>query len=157
MEIEQQKKLKSFIQAHSNEDEIIDALKSIDLETDLDGGTALNHAVNYDRVKTVKYLIEMGANVNAIQDDFTPLISACEGDNIEIIKMLLDAGADISHRDSFDNDAFWKAIFNENTEVIELLIEKGANPNSTSKNGKTYLERAVAVEKEDALKILKNH
>ncbi len=157
MEIEEQKKIKSFIQAHKDEGEIIEALKNIDVDADLDGATALNHAVNYNRINVVKYLVEKGANVNALQDDYTPLISACEGDHLEIVKILLDAGADITHRDSFENDAFWKAIFNENQEIIELLIKKGASPNSLSKNGKTYLERAIAVERDDAIAILNKY
>ena len=46
----------------------------------------------------VKYLIDSGANVNAVgkSDNWTALMSAVSGDHLEIVKLLLKAGADAS-------------------------------------------------------------
>ena len=153
MNIEEQRKHKSFIQAHKNEDEVIARLETMDIEVKLDGGTPLNHAANYDRVKIVNYLIHRGANVNALFQDYTPLMSACEGENLEIVKLLLDANADISVKDNFGNTALWKAAFRENEAIVKLLLEKGADPFEEAANGKSIYKRVKIMERDGMVEL----
>lgn len=153
MNSEEKNKLKTFIQAHENEEEVIEKLDTIDTEIDLEGGTPLNHAANYDRNNVIEFLIKKGANVNSSHKGFTALISACERNNKELVKILIEAGADIEMKDNFDNNALWKATFNENKEIIELLIKHGADPFSISKNGKTIYERANRMNKKIAIAV----
>jgi tetratricopeptide (TPR) repeat protein len=71
---------------------------SIDARTE-DGSTALLIATNRNRPKTVQLLLDMNANPN-IHDNsgWTPLLSAADEGNSEIVDMLLGRGADVKAR-----------------------------------------------------------
>lgn len=48
--------------------------------------------------------------------------------NIDMVKLLLENGADVNLKDRHGNDALWKAIINYNFEIVKLLVESGADP-----------------------------
>jgi hypothetical protein len=58
--------------------------------------TALQHAVRRQQVDAVRVLLEWGAWPDARQDGATPLFIAADSDNPTIIRLLLDAGADVT-------------------------------------------------------------
>lgn len=81
----------------------------------------------------VKLLIELGADVNAEEDDyntilFTPLYYAIiqNGDN-ETVRLLLQAGAD-PNLPCNDTPLENVVIYQDNLELTELLLQHGANP-----------------------------
>lgn len=81
-----------------------------------------------DAVK-VRELLAQGANVNAKSPyGATPLFFACDRSNVEIVKILLEKGADANVKDTFygATPLGW-ALGKGNAEVVRLLIEKGAN------------------------------
>lgn len=55
-------------------------------------------------------------------------MSAVDGKNIEIIKLLLENGADVNLKDKYGNDTLFKAVDTYNLELIKLIVEAGANP-----------------------------
>ena len=60
--------------------------------------------------------------------------------NPEIVKALLDAGANISITDlRYQGSALTYATFFGSLEVVKMLVEKGANPMQTDVIGKTPL------------------
>ena len=61
-----------------------------------DGSTALLIATNRNRVDVVRVLLDLNANPN-VQDrsGWTPLLSAADEGNAEIVNMLLAKGADL--------------------------------------------------------------
>ncbi len=122
-------KLKTSIQSNKDDDYVIGLLDQFDIDIDIEGGTPLNHAVNYERTKLVDYLIKKGANVNALYDgDYTPLMSAIDRKNIELINILLKNGADINKVDKFGNTAIMKAVNTFDLELVKLLVNEGAKP-----------------------------
>ncbi|MEW6210276.1 MAG: ankyrin repeat domain-containing protein [Acidobacteriota bacterium] len=58
------------------------------------GYCALNFAIDSGNKILIASLISKGANVNIIADDVTPLMTAAREGDIEIVQMLLQAGAD---------------------------------------------------------------
>ena len=67
----------------------------------------------------------------------TPLMHAAAFGNLETLKLLLDAGADVNARNDFDATALlWAA---RDPEKARLLIEHGADVNAQSKQGRTPL------------------
>jgi len=67
----------------------------------------------------------------------TLLMHAAAFGTVEILKLLLDAGADVNARNDFDATALlWGA---RDAEKSRLLIEHGANVNARSKQGRTPL------------------
>ena len=67
----------------------------------------------------------------------TLLMHAAAFGNLETLKLLLDAGADVNARNDFDATALlWGA---RDPEKARLLIEHGANVNARSKQGRTPL------------------
>eukprot|EP00434_Breviolum_minutum_P023567 symbB.v1.2.020789.t1/scaffold1766.1/size102418/8 len=74
---------------------------------DLYGWTALRYAVRADRVKAAKALIDGGANLNiASQSGRTPLMSAASNGIADMVKLLLDAGADAKVKNELGYTAY---------------------------------------------------
>jgi ankyrin repeat protein len=74
----------------------------------------------------VKALLAKGADVNAKSAyGATPLFFACDRGSAEVVKVLLDAGADPNIRDTFykATPTIW-AVQRDHAEVVKLLVEK---------------------------------
>lgn len=79
-------------------------------------------------VAAVKAALAAGADVNAkFRYGATALSYACDRDNVEVVKLLLNAGADPNVKDTFYNATplSW-ASQKGNAEIIGPLLEKGA-------------------------------
>jgi uncharacterized protein len=96
------------------------------------GDTSLILAASAGQMKTIKYLIDRGANVNLIggPQSMTPLIASVaarhsKGVYLKVCKMLLDAGATqtIGHRDQTGKTALDWAKDGRPAELV-TLIEK---------------------------------
>jgi N-ethylmaleimide reductase len=102
--------------------------------------TELIQAVQNNQLSVVQSLLAIGANVN-IRDrnakgHLTPLMIAAQQGNTEMVKLLLDSGADPYMLDSDSGDSvLHQACTSGSTEVIQLLIEAGAFVNVLSATG----------------------
>ncbi len=63
----------------------------------------LHKAIKEGDAETVKRLLKMGASPNAVDstDGRTPLTNACKCGHLEIVRILLDAGAQVNRKDRF--------------------------------------------------------
>lgn len=86
--------------------------------------TALHAAANCGHVDILWWLLSFGANVNS-RDCIgrTPLFRACINDNIKVVGILLDHGAD---PDVLDNDATRPFDATSNERIRTLLRERSA-------------------------------
>lgn len=93
---------------------------------------------------SVKSLIKSGEDVNALSLDLigrhywelTPLIRASIAGNIEIIEMLLEAGADVNGKDEWGDTALMATAEFGHANAARLLIESEADVDAT-KPGRT--------------------
>ena len=77
-------------------------------------------------------------------NSYTPLIYASSWGNLDIVKLLIERGADINQVDKNGNGPLMPAIYFKKLDVVELLIKKGADVNQVNKNGKTPLNYAIS-------------
>jgi ankyrin repeat protein len=73
----------------------------------------------------------------------TPLLYAARDGRMDIVSMLLDAGANINERDANDITPLIIAITNNHPEVAKALIDRGADIKAVDWYGRTALWSAV--------------
>ncbi len=73
----------------------------------------------------------------------TALLFAARQGQIDAVRALLDAKADINSVDSDGNNALVLATLNDHYDLALFLIDRGADPNIAAKNGRTALYSAV--------------
>ncbi len=111
----------------------------IDYKKTVTGGTLLTFASYKYKPRSVKALLDLGADPNArdILRGTTPLLVACKiNDKTEVVKLLLSHGADPNAveypsdtNSRYSSYAFplYYAIYHENFENVKLLIASGAD------------------------------
>jgi ankyrin repeat protein len=99
---------------------------------DASGATALMWAV--PDVEKVRLLLAHGANVNARSaTERTPLlVAAAYPRTVDLLRLLLDRGADLRAKDRAGADALALAVRSADVEVVRFLVEKGLDPNALS-------------------------
>ena len=91
---------------------------------DYDYDTALREAASYNNINAVKVLIKNNADVNVQnRGGMTALMSACYNGNLEMTKMLLDAGADKSIKRGNYDALYYAREYGKNEEIIKLLTK----------------------------------
>jgi ankyrin repeat protein len=81
------------------------------------------------------------------------LFRAVYAEDLEIIQLLLDLGADIHY---LDNKPFFLfiAVMKGNKDMVNLLLDRGADVDEQNRHGQTALVRAVQSEHLDIVRIL---
>ncbi|XP_057318326.1 uncharacterized protein LOC130663224 [Microplitis mediator] len=125
-----------------NNFEALDGLISdgVDINGSFWEKTPLEIAVRRGNKKMAELLVKNKANVN-LKTGENILHVAVEKNNFELVRMLVDAGADVNSGAILD-----QAIENNNYKIVEYLISNGAEINNAYENGKwgiTPLEHAV--------------
>ncbi|KAM0560007.1 hypothetical protein ACHAPJ_003964 [Fusarium lateritium] len=120
---------------------------------------SLYEATDFENERTVELLLQYGASANATGKAYGNALTAAAFDGtINIIKMLLDAGADINSADGW---ALQTAAEQGHVEVVNLLLERGANANAIttheSMSQGTALQAAVESGQGDIVDILLEH
>ena len=115
------------------------------------GRTPLFLAAMMGELDVVKLLLARDdVDINAQTEppySMTPLYVAAEGSRVEVLRTLLQNGADVNLR-SWRGSALNRAVSSGNATSIELLLEAGADPDSRDEN-----ENPVIFEVAKALEI----
>jgi len=100
--------------------------------------TLKNMASDHPDRKVVDALEKARADLNQVGDDWAPLHKAARAEtraDIELARLLLEAGFDPDIEGYFSNTPLHVAASAGNAEVVRLLIEAGADPNAKNDDG----------------------
>ncbi len=88
------------------------------------GITPLIGATEKGYIEIVRYLLLCGAHVNARRMDsaYSSLMIACQNNNLEMVKLLIQFGADVDQRCDSGFTAFDFALNNNNREILMALL-----------------------------------
>ncbi|KAJ3032373.1 hypothetical protein HDV00_007584 [Rhizophlyctis rosea] len=121
-------------------------------QRDLD--LALLSALQYGKpIEIIRLLVGAGASVciranerDRDMFDQSPLCAAVETNNMEIVKFLLKAGADVDNRPLRSTTPLITAAQNGHEDMFRLLLEAGANPCRATRNLISEIVRGGSVQ-----------
>ncbi|AZL15084.1 ankyrin repeat domain-containing protein [Rickettsiales endosymbiont of Stachyamoeba lipophora] len=118
--------------------------------------TMLLFLAQKQKPKTLKFLVEKGADINWRNFSFiTALYFAVWKNNIEAGKILLEKGADLNKANNAGNTPLHQAAIVGRIEFVDMLLAKNADFNILNWEGKTPLDLAKEHKHNDiALKLL---
>lgn len=87
----------------------------------------------------------------------TPLILATLKGNINIVKWLLDKGADVNHKNQQGHSPLQYACSKGYKDIVEYLLSHGANINIQDNRGDTSIHRLVSLGRTEILSMLLGH
>ena len=123
------------------------------------GDTRLSEAAMNGNKEVVRSLLKEKIDVDAAQGDGTTALHwAAFRDDLDMVKMLIAAGANVkvTTREGAITPLSM-ACNNGDAAMIETLLKAGADPNETNANGTTALMTAAGAGSADAVKVLLDH
>lgn len=106
----------------------------------------LNRAVGADDIREVRRLLAAGKDVNGRDknyDGITPLFLAVENGNVEMVKLLLDNGANASTLDDTKRTVLMSMDSDATPQLVEILLRAGADMNGRDEDGATVLLHTI--------------
>jgi hypothetical protein len=108
------------------------------------GETQLHHCAENGFTTSVKRLLSI-RNINVNVKDVsgsTPLHWAAYNGHIEIVRLLLQNGADVNAKSNYGSTLHWAASHG-NVDILHLLVENGADLEAQSNDGERALHSAA--------------
>ena len=109
-----------------------------------------------DCFENLKYLLEKGVNPNSKYREDSMLIWAIQSENVEIVKLLVESGADINGVNDEEETPLLKAAPVGLTKIVEYLLSHGGDVaiDKTSSRGYTPVYIASCYGCADVVKLL---
>ncbi|MCE9528938.1 MAG: ankyrin repeat domain-containing protein [Planctomycetales bacterium] len=102
-------------------------------------------AINIDDPEALRHQLDGALRVDHSEPDGTTLLMhAAWKCRLEMVKLLLERGADIQVRDNRGHTAVFYSVFTHSPTCLKLLAEHGGNVNDTNRKGQSVLMRAVS-------------
>ena len=124
-----------------------------------DGFQPIGLAAFFGHTAIVEYLIEQGAEIDAPSHNnmrVRPLHSAVANKRVDIVKLLIERGADVNSTQADDFTPLHEAAQNGMLDVARWLIERGANVNPRlSSTQQTPLTLAIEYHHDDVAELLR--
>lgn len=124
-----------------------------------DGFTPLHLAAFFGNLGTVKALLKRGARVDPVSENdlgVRPLNSAVAGPHPEIVRVLLEHGADPNEPERTGFSPLHVAAENSDADSIRLLLGAGADPTRRSKDDRSPADLARERGRDDLVAMLSN-
>ena len=91
-------------------------------------GITLLDAASVNSQQVTRILLDYGVSTKTtFQGGYSPLMHAVIGEHLEIMRMLLNAGADINYEPYSDENALTQSLRNGKNYALSLLIDYGIN------------------------------
>jgi ankyrin repeat protein len=126
--------LEAFVEAcrsgKGRAEDYLDALTDLEAKSSVDH-TPLGSTTFHRKYALAKELLRRGANPNALYaNDRSPLFGAVAGRNLEMARLLLDAGADPDRGiPRIGHTPLQRAALTNEFLIVRLLVERGADVN----------------------------
>lgn len=119
----------------------------------------LTAALMSNDTSCVRKILDFGCKINYTDaDGYTPLHHSCRyGLGVDIIKALLDRGADKNAKTRLGHSPLMIATFNKQTATAKFLIDRRADIDIQGKDGRCALHYAVMVGDYDTVRNLLQH
>ncbi|KAL3269583.1 hypothetical protein HHI36_008647 [Cryptolaemus montrouzieri] len=105
------------------------------------------------KIKVVEILLKCGANINAVSDTgSTPVRSACFMTHFEVVKYLVEHGADINQPNYNGGTCLINSV--QSSPLCEFLLKNGADVNACDIQNKTALHYAIQEHRLETTKLL---
>lgn len=124
-----------------------------------DGFTPLALACFFGNAAVAAHLVNQGANINLAatnQMRVAPIHAAAAARQIEIVKMLVENGADVNAKQQQGFVPLHAAAQNGDAEMTKLLLDHGADAKARSDNGQTALDLAMLQGHAKAVELLES-
>jgi ankyrin repeat protein len=122
----------------------------------LSGCSSLQRAASTNDIHLLEKTISEGKE--DVQRNPMPLIIAAQKGHHEIVRILLDAGANPNLTDFSNQSALMWAAFKNHPDIVDLLLKFNANPEiKESGSGQTALISSVIRQQEKIVKLLLEH
>jgi ankyrin repeat protein len=117
---------------------------------------AFYEAALYDRKETLDYLEEKGIDLNKhnIEREVTMLHEATKRKNHNVIRCLVERGANINVKDKFENTPLHIATENGDRETMTLLLNLGADINAQGEFKYAPIHTAIHIESLELVRFL---
>jgi ankyrin repeat protein len=102
---------------------------------DRDGQTLLMRAIEANRMKSVRELLEMGADPKALDHQGLAPAPHAGFKGVEVCKLFFKHGVGVNYQDAYGQTMLISAATNRDLETLKFLIESGANPNFRRRDG----------------------
>lgn len=112
-------------------------------------------SLHYDEKMVVKHVNRYNANIINNYGS-TPLHYACISQRGEVVRRLIEAGADIDARDKSGRAPLMIACRNCKMEIIDILLDNGANVHLENDKGNTAVSVACHRQLENERQFIEN-
>ena len=116
--------------------------------------TPLYYAVNNNHVNVVKILLKYRARQDLYYKTFSSLYLASKNGNLEIVKLLVEAGTNINYKPRDNQSALNSAVVNKHLSVVEYLLDHGADIETRNEDNFTPLFFACLNKHYDMVELL---
>ena len=124
-----------------NEEAAVALKKKID-DFHVDRQAVLSRAIRRGRVESIKRALDRGARVNrrSGRGGSTPLSDASLRGKLDVVKFLVQRGANVKGTNRDGNTPLHVAAFMCREDVVKFLLEKGASVETKNQRGETPID-----------------